>query len=305
MRKVLGRLFGERESAPAALPSRLMHLPEDFRSPARMAVYSGPAEEDSWPALYLARMIERTYGETDLSIICRSTDGWLFDMLHWKPRILPYEARPSLDALAPGSAFDEGTILFHPYLSMDPAAAALMASSGAGIRVSPAVEGHPCLSIQIRTGTTLYPTVIHRMCAALGMETDATWKPLIPRQIQDRVSALMAPVSGRALPYIAATSRAVAILEKSRAEIPLRTITIAGKNVDMAGQDRETRVAVIAGASAVITDSPGLWADARAMGVPAAGLDPSGTFMPWTGDTPSRTEKEFVEAWEQLLRRGW
>jgi hypothetical protein len=305
MRKVLGRLFGEKEAPPAGQLSRIMHLPEDFRSPSRMAVYSGPAEEDAWPALYLARMIERTYGETDLSIICRSTDGWLFDMLHWKPRIVPYDVRPSLDALPEGSAFDEGTILFHPYLSLDPAAVALISSSGAGIRVSPAVDGHPCLSIQIRTGTDIYPTVIHRMCASLGLEYDEAWKPMIPRQVQDRVSALMAPVSGRALPYIAATARAVVILEKSRAEIPLRTITIAGKNADMAVQDRETRVAVIAGASAVITDSTVLWADARALGVPAAGLDPSGAFMSWTGDAPSRTEKEFVEAWEQLLRRGW
>lgn len=305
MKRVLGRLFGERE-APAASPSgRVLHLPEDFRNPSRLVVYCGPAEEDVWPALYLARSLERTYREADLAILCREGDGWLFDMLHWKPRILPYAVRPSLEGLPAGSTFDDDTILFHPYLSLDAAAVALISSSGAGIRVSPSAEGHPCLTISVRTGTDLYPDAIHRMCAALGIESDLPWKPLIPRSVQDRVAALMAPVSGRTLPYIAATARAVAVLEKTKAEIPLRTITLTGKNADLASQDRETRVAVVAGASAVVTDAAGLWADARALGVPVVGLDTAGSFGRWSGDAPSRTEREFAEAWEQLLRRGW
>ena len=305
MKRLFGRRIVDRERQAGPDSPRIVHLPEDLRNPTRVAVYCGPTEEDAWPALYLARAVELAYRKAELTVICRSDVGWLFDALHWKPRILPYESRPSLEGRGASPVFDEGTILFHPYPAMDPAAAALFASSGAGLRVSAAVDCPDCVNILVRPGTPVLPDRIHGMCAVLGMQPDRAWRPVVPGQVQEKASARMAPVSGRTLPYIAGTPRTVSLLEKHRAEIPLRTITIAGRNSEMGEMDRETRVAAAAGASAIITDSPVLWADARAMGVPVVGLDPAGVFQPWIGEAPTRTEKEFVEAWERLLRKGW
>lgn len=305
MRSILGKLFGTGDVDRAIGGSRVVHFPDDFRSPGRLAVLSGPSSSDAWPALYLSRNLQRTYPETELTVICRAGDGCLFEMLNWKPRVVPYVSKPSHGTLEEAGVLDAATVLFHPYLTLEPWAVSFLSSSRAGIRVSPSTIEHPSLNVRVLTGSTVYPDIVHRLCSALGIQPDTVWRPMIPAELQSRVSSLMAPVSGRTLPYIAATARTVGILEKNRAEVPLRTVTVAGKNAELGDLDRETMVAIVTGASAVMTDDAGLWSTARAMGVPVAGLDTSGSFIQWSGDSPAANERDFVENWAELLRRGW
>lgn len=305
MRRLLGGLLRNVRTVGRDSALKTLHLPEDMRSPSRIFIYSGPGESDVWPALYLSCSLQRVYRETDLFVICREEDSRLFAMLDWKPGIVTYDGRPSMPVTKPEETPDQHTLLFHPYLSLKPDAISVLRGSRAGIRISPAVNGAPEVNITVRTGVETYPAVLYRMCEILGITPDTDWKPMMPKQIQEKVAGLMAPVSGRTLPYIAATQKTINILEKHRAEIPLRTVSIIGKNAELQGLDRETRAAVTAGASAVVTDDPGLWADARALGVATVGLDSSGSFLPWSGEVPATSEREFIESWARLLRRGW
>jgi len=306
MKRLLGRLLQNvRQADKDPSLKRPLHLPVDIAEPSGIFIYSGPGEADVWPALYLSCSLQRAYRNVDLTVVCRIEDSALFSMLDWKPGILTYEGKPTIPPMQPDEPPGPGTLLFHPYLKLDSDAAALIRSSGAGIRISPAANRSPDLNISVRTGADNYPAVLHRMCTALGIPPDTDWVPVIPRQVQEKVADFMAPVSGRTLPYIAMTQRTISILEKHRAEIPLRTVAIAGKNAEIQNIDREMRTAITAGASAVITDDPGLWADARALGVPTVGLDTSGAFIPWSGDLPTTSEHDMIESWAQLLRRGW
>ncbi len=139
------------------------------------------------------------------------------------------------------------------------------------------------------------------MCSAIGITYDAEWKPSVPNRMEEIVEHKIAPVSGRMLPYIVTTPSAISILEKRRAEIPLRTVTLSGKNSDFAHLDREIKTVIIADASAVITDSDDLWGDACAHNVPVVGIDTSGKFLKWKDREPASIEEEFSEAWIRLL----
>ncbi len=123
--------------------------------------------------------------------------------------------------------------------------------------------------------------------------------------MEEIVEHKIAPFSGRMLPYIVTTPSAISILEKRRAEIPLRTVTLSGKNSDFDHLDREIKTVIIAEASAVITDSDDQWGDACAHGVPVVGLDRSGNFLKWKDREPASNEEEFSEAWIRLLKKGW
>lgn len=288
---------------PARRSGRVMHLPEDLRDPARVIVYSGPAEKDAWPALYLAGYLQRAFGEAELTVVCPERDGGLWGMLRWAPTLLTYADRPALpEGLAEGDGASR-TILFHPYTETDPAAERVAAESSAGVTVS--ASAGESWSIRVRSRERTYPEVLAVMCRALGIEPDLSWRPELLPEHAERASELMAPVSGRALPYIAVGTDALAALEKHRAEIPLRTVTVTGRQREFPDLDRPVRAAIVAGATAAAASDPSLWAEARALGVPAVGMDGSGSFPRWGGVQPSRDERELVDAWSGLLRRGW
>jgi hypothetical protein len=143
------------------------------------------------------------------------------------------------------------------------------------------------------------------MCRILGIDYDDRWRPSVQSHAARAAEQKMAPVTGRMLPYIVTTDSSLAILEKSRAEIPLRTVSLAGKKNELGELDREIRTAIVAAASAVITDNDDLWGDACAFDVPVVGLDLQGDFMKWHGAEASRRESDFVEAWVRLLKKGW
>ncbi len=299
-RRILNKLFIRRYHN-----RNVIHFPNSILQPSRIVIYSGPADSDIWPAMYLADMLQKAYPSSKMSIICNIDDGELLNMLQWKPRIHFYEKHPTMPSLLDDEQFSDDTLFFYPYTTIDNNAGNLLMSSGAGIRIAPLEYDSPYINLRIRTDSTVYPTILHQICNALGINSETTWKPVIQQQIKEHAKKLMAPVSGRHLPYIVTSSTAISILEKHRAEIPLRTVSLSGKSTDFENLDRETRAAIIADAEAIATDSEDLWCDACALDIPVVALDSSGTFIKWSNYSTVSNESEFIEAWSQLLRRGW
>ncbi len=283
----------------------VIHFPDSILQPSRIVIYSGPGDTDIWPAMYLSDMLQNAYPETKTSIICNMDDGELLNMLQWKPKIHFYEKHPRIPNLLDDESPENDVLLFYPYTTIDNNTGSLLMSSGAGIRIAPLEIDSPYINLRIRTESTCYPNMLHQICSALGIDSEKTWKPVIQQQIKKHAKNLMAPVSGRHLPYIVTSSTALSILEKHRAEIPLRTVSLSGKTTDFEKLDREERVAIIADAEAVATDSEELWCDACALDIPVVALDHSGTFIKWSNHSTVSNESEFIEAWSQLLRKGW
>lgn len=282
-----------------------IHFPKSILQPSRIVIYSGPSDPDIWPAMYLADMLQNAYPNTNLSIICNLDDGELLNMLHRKPKIHFYEKNPKIPGLLDDENLEDDILFFYPYTTIDSNTGNLLMSSGAGIRIAPLETDSPYINLRIRTESTSYPTMLHQICSSLGINSETTWKPVIQQKVKKHAEKLMAPVSGRHLPYIVTSSTAISILEKHRAEIPLRTVSLSGKLTDFENLDRETRAAIIADAEAVATDSEDLWCDACALGIPVVALDTSGSFIKWGDLYTASNESEFIEAWSQLLRRGW
>ena len=283
----------------------IIHFPDNILHPSRIVIFSGASDSDIWPAMYLADMLQNAYPNTNMSVICKTGDGELLNMLQWKPRIHFYDKYPEMPSLLDDEKFKDDTLFFYPYTTIDNNAGELLMSSGAGVRIAPLESDSPYINLRVITDSTAYPLVLQQICSALGINSETTWKPVIQQKIRENAAKLMAPVSGRALPYIVTTSSAISILEKHRAEIPLRTVSLGGKSTDFENLDRETRAAIIAGASAVATDSEDLWSDACALDVPVVALDTSDTYIKWCNYSTVSNENEFVEAWSQLLRTGW
>jgi hypothetical protein len=283
----------------------IIHFPNSILQPSRIVIYSGPAPADIWPAMYLTDMLQNAYPKTNTTIICKLDDSELLNMLQWKPRIHFYEKHPGIPNYPDDEKMDDDTLFFYPYTTINNNTGNLLMSSGAGIRIAPLETDSPYINLRIRTESTVYPTMLHQICSALGINSETTWKPVIQQQVKEHAEKLMAPVSGRHLPYIVTSSTALSILEKHRAEIPLRTVSLSGKSSNFENLDRETRVAIIADSEAVATDSEDLWCDACALDIPVVALDTSGTFIKWSNYSVVSNESEFIEAWSQLLRRGW
>lgn len=283
----------------------VIHFPNSILQPSRIVIYSGPAPSDIWPAMYLTDMLQNAYPKANTSIICNLDDGELLNMLQLKPQIYFYDKHPKMPSLPDDENLKDDTLLFYPYTTIDSITGNLLMSSGAGVRIAPLETDSPYINLRIRTESTSYPAMLHQICSALGITSETTWKPVIQQKVKEHAKKLMAPVSGRHLPYIVTSSSAIAILEKNRAEIPLRTVSLSGKFTDFENLDRETRAAIIADAEAVATDSEDLWCDACALDIPAVALDTSGNFIKWGDISTASNEREFIEAWSQLLRRGW
>lgn len=302
--KLLRKIFGG-PSGASRLNKRVIHLPDDLLDPDGFLVYSGPRESDVWPAVYIANTIQKEFPDKDLTVVCNLRDTSLFNMLHHRPSVHTYEDRPRIPSAIEGDAISSGTILVYPYPIVRSDAEKVLSGTICGIRLAPLYTSSPYINLRIKTETDVYPDVLQQMCSAIGIAYDMDWKPSVPNRMEEMVEKKIAPVSGRMLPYLVTTSSAIAILEKSRAEIPLRTISLSGKDSDFSDLDREIKTVIIADASAVVTDSDDLWGDACAHGVPAVGLDTSGTFCKWKESEPASNEEEFVEAWVRLLKKGW
>lgn len=304
LRSLLGKL-GTKMGAGGHHPERLMHLPADIRDPKGLVLYSGPMESDVWPALFVAHSLQRNFSDTELTVIAPARDYRLFNMLSWRPDVFCYEGRPSIPPEMAPDRLDDGSLLFYPYSRVIDSDLQLLDRISCGIRIAPLDEPSPQINLTVRTESPYFPEKLQQMFAILDMEYDAEWRPAVTTQAEHAAAQRMSPVTGRTMPYIVTTDNALAILEKSRAEIPLRTISLAGRKCEFIQLDREIKTAIVAGAKAVATDNDDLWGDACAFDVPAVGLDRQGNFIKWHGKTASREEDGFVEAWVELLKRGW
>ena len=302
--KLLRNIFG-RKGGSAGLNKRLIHLPDDLIDPDGFLVYSGPEESDVWPAIHLMNTLHREFPEKKLVVICSSRDSVLFNMLRLRPTVHSYEGRPKIPDTIEGDSISPGTILIHPYTIVLSEDEKVLSGTPCRIRMAPLVHSSPYINLRVKTEADVYPDILSEMCSAIGITYDSDWKPAVPNRIEELVEHKIAPVSGRMLPYIVTTPSAISILEKRRTEIPLRTVTLSGKNSDFDHLDREIKTVVIADASAVITDSDDQWGDACAHGVPVVGLDRSGNFLKWKDRKPASDEDEFAEAWIRLLKKGW
>jgi hypothetical protein len=276
----------------------MIHLPDDLREPDSVAVVCAGTEDRVWTALYMARALLDRYGGDRLHALAAERDRELLSTVVPGGNVhpLPGEAEGlQPDAWTPALAF-------HPYSGVTLEDAVLLASLGC-----PVVSGveHPVVSLAVRTPPDLrLPEAVDGMARLLDMHRPDDWMPRVPRNDAARAEALLAPVSGHMMPYIAATAGAARRLDRAGVEVPLKMVTLDGDDSPVAGEKRAVRAAVVAGAKAVAADGPVAWADANALGVPAVGLDPKGTFPPW-GSPPAGDEESFLEDWRELLRHGW
>jgi hypothetical protein len=288
LRSILGKL---RPGGSYGSKGGIMHLPRDIKDPGGILVYSGPRESDVWPALYMTNTLQKAYPDADLDVVCPHRDNGLFNMLRWRPAVHTYSGNPEVPDTLDSQRLTERTVLFYPYSRVIDQDRDFLSGLDCLVRAAPLETPSPLINLVVRTESPFFPEKLHQMCRILGLDYDAQWRPMVQKHSAHAAEQKMAPVTGRMLPYIVTTDAALAILEKSRAEIPLRTVSLAGRKCELSDLDRELKTAIVAGATAVITDNDDLWGDACA-------------FIKWHGLEASHQESEFIEAWVGLLKRG-
>ncbi len=300
LRKTLRKSPGTRK-----LNSRIIHLPDDLLNPDGFLLIAGTVESDIWPAVYMANTLQREFPDKKLTVICSSRDNRLFNVLRIRPSVHSYARHPDIPDTIKGKSFSDKTLLVYPYANIRSEMKRIFDRTSCRVRMAPLKISSQYINFRIKTESDVYPDILSQMCSAVGMKYDTDWRPSLTIKLEKAAERIMAPVSGRMLPYIVTTSSAISILEKSRAEIPLRTILLSGKNSEFSEMDRYTKTAIIADASAVLTDSDDLWGDACAFSIPAVGLDKSNSFIKWTDIKPASNESDFIKAWIKLLKKGW
>jgi hypothetical protein len=273
------------------------HFPADLGDPRILTVVAGPGEGEIWPALYLLNSLGRCFPESGIEALICERDRDLLNILGRVPECRTYTLQGT-----PTSMSESGPGSIALTASSGRTASRLLESTGARVRV--ALDCMPGANLVVKLPGYSYPERVHKACEVLHMQPDRSWKPLLMKADLAKASSILAPVSGRFLPFIAAGTDSLQVLRKAGAEIPLRVITVEGRNCELLKQSAAVRAAVVSTASAVVADSPGLWAEACALGVPAVGLDPDGVFPPW-GRTPAGSRTELLEHWSDLLRQGW
>ncbi len=274
----------------------VIHLPEHLQSPESVAVFCSGGEDRIWAALYMARALGERYGSERLHGYCHDRDRELM------ASVVPGEHVHGLPDGKEGKGEFCPSMVFYPYADTSLETAVSMASLRrpvAGLAEDPVVG----LRVKMTDGYRL-PAALEEMCRLLDLPFPREWRPEVPRNDMARAEALLAPVSGHAMPYIAATSGAAEILRSSGVEIPLKMVLMDSEKGPLNCAGRGVRAAVVAGASAAVTDRPVVWSDACALGVPAVGLDRKGLFPSWARE-PAEDEESFVAAWRELLQEGW
>ena len=291
-RRVRKRLEGLLGSRP------MMHMPDDLLAPESVAVCCGRSEERVWASMYMAAALREHYGGERLHGFCAPRDRELMAVVVEGDKIHDLPG----DCLEAEEELFRPSIVFCPYAGLTLEEAVDIAAPGCAVA---GTADHPAVNLRVRVvGGHVLPESIRTMCELLRISYPEDWAPRVPRNDLARAEALLAPVSGHAMPYIAATSKAADVLRASGVEIPLKMVMLDGDESPVGGADRAVRAAVIAGATAVATDSGVVWSDACALGVPVVGLDRDGRFPGWE-ESPANAAEPFVEGWKALLRRGW
>lgn len=289
------RLSGRR-----ACDSDSFSFPSSLEAPPAIAVVVGPEPGDIWAGLILMNNLMRHYASTEITAVVPEDEVDLLNLLPRLPLSSPYgRNRRAAGALRKGR-IEEGSVAF--CVSSGSAASGLLEGTGARVRVS--AVGTASANLEVRLSPRPVPETVHGMCEVLGISVDRSWKPVPLPDDSARASDVLAPVSGLFLPYIAADGGMLRVMRRMGAEIPLRAVQVSGRESPIASEGRAVRAAVTAGASAVLADTRGLWAEAGAFGVPVVGLDRRGSFPDW-GREPARSASDLSAHWACLLRQGW
>jgi hypothetical protein len=264
-----------------------------------MLVLAGSSGHDTWAALHLLHALSRGFPASTLTLAAPAGETDLASLLERPPSVLPYDARGRAPA-APGA--DEQDIVFLVSERDDAPAARLLSMYPDSVRISHRPE--PRANMIMDLSSSPNPGRMRILAGILGCGPDGDWRPAVLKSDMERAAALISPVSNRLLPYMAVTGRVLDLLSRRGSELPLRAVRLDGSRNPLEREPACVRAAALAGASVVATDDPLHWVQARAIGIPVAGLDRRGRFPDW-GGSPARGDRAFLERWEELLRTGW
>ncbi len=296
---LLRRFFRKRMERRPKRDWKPFRFPEVFRRPGNLSLYCGSDLSSCWAGLYLAASLQKHYRNSVLHLVLHESMADLASTLPWEPAVHTYSSDPG--RISP--PVPDGTLLFTG-TPAPPGLSEAVASIAPFLAAAP--EGCDFANVRVRVNADRYPEIIYGMCEALGIPPDRKWRPAVPPRLMTGAAGILAPVSNRAMPYILGTAQAVRILEARQAELPLRLVIMDGKGRDVPEEISEgLLMAVVAGASAVVTDMDRLWVYAGALGIPAVGYDRRSCFHPWGKKAPSRGESGLLEDWAALLHRGW
>jgi len=294
---IFSKLFGNRRQNRVNSRWNEFTFPGDIREPSAVGVFASSGVSSIWSAVYMARALQESYPDVPLHFAVNRDMAEIAGFLPWKPEIHVFDNDPgALDPELPG-----GMLLF----VAEPDEDLLRFVEKTTPCACASFNSHPAVNIRVKIEDDLLPGAIHNMMKVLKLKTAGGWIPEAPAILSEKASAILSPVSHRTLPYILATESVASILEKKRAEIPLKLVITDGKTSNIPpGIDQPLLAAIVAGASAVITTDRDIWIHAAALRVPVIGLDRKGSFTGWdreasTGDT------QFLEEWAALIRRGW
>lgn len=289
-----------------------IHLPDCLTEASTITVLSGPGDVDVWSALVLCNNLQRHFRGASLTVLCPERDAGLFSILEWLPEIVAYDGGrggrgggSSAAAEGPSRLFgSRPDLLFVPYDRIPPGLTLTLLRIEPSVFVSFAADD--AVNLEVRIGPEAgCPERIHRLCEVLGFGSDRKWRPSVTAHDSHCAAELLAPVSGRALPYIFASPGAAEILTKCHEEVPLKLVRSSGRDSILEGVDRSVRAALVQDSTVVATDEPSLWVEACFLGVPAVGLDPKGCFPNWGDRKPAGDRVEFLEKWENFITEGW
>ncbi len=296
--KFIRDLFGKRRVTRVSSNWSDFNFPSDVTEPEAVGVFSSSDISSAWSAVYMASVLQNVYPSIPVHFVTHSSVAELAGFLPVTPQMHIYTGDPgSVDPEIP-----EGVLMFSP----QPEDSLLRFVEKASPLACVSTQKNPAVNIIVKIGSdTVLPHSIYELMKVLKMEADTAWKPVVPGVLAEKASSVLSPVSHRTLPYILATEAAANVLEKKRAEVPLKIVLVDGKTTVI---PPETSVgllaAMVAGASAMVTTDRNLWIHARALGIPVIGLDRKGVFSGWGGE-PAPGDTMFLEQWATLIRVGW
>jgi hypothetical protein len=296
--KLIRNLFGKRRVARVSSKWSDFRFPSDILDPEAVGVFSSSDISEGWSAVYMARVLQDAYPGVPLHYVTHQDMSELIGFLPRIPGMHTYSNDPGqVDPPLP-----PGVLLFCPQPGDD---LLRFVEKSFPLACVSSVK-HPAVNIRIKTATgVVFPENVFALMSVLKKDVDTKWKPSAPEVLSEKASTILSPVSHRTLPYILATEAASAVLEKKRAEVPLKIVVSDGKNSNIPPETSiGIKAAMVAGASAVIATERELWIQARALGIPVIGLDRKGSFTGWGGN-PATGDTVFLEQWADLIRQGW
>ncbi|PIE51698.1 hypothetical protein CSA37_04870 [Candidatus Fermentibacteria bacterium] len=295
--KFFRKLFGGRRESKVRSNWAPFKFPGDILKPEAVGVFASPDVSGSWSAIYMTRALQESFPNLPVHLVIRKDYAQLAEFLPWLPEIHMWGS----DSSVTEPQIEPGVLMF----ASEPCDDLLRFVEKCTPRACVSVSAHSAVNIHVKTEGDPFPDAVRTMTGILGLKYPEDWKPEPPQVLSEKASSILSPISHKTLPYILATEAAASILDRKKAEIPLKIVLADGKASSIPPEtDHSLFAAVVSGASAVVTTDRYLWVHSRALGVPVVGLDRKGVFQGWGGE-PAGGESQFLEQWASLIRRGW